>query len=80
MSEPSYSARELVRAAGFCILRASAGGVWERVDDHHRILWVGPDATELDLVEVAARYIEIPAQWRKLVDADRRRPRRRVAT
>lgn len=68
MPDP-YTARELVRAAGFTIRRVDEGGVRERVDRYRKILEVGPYATELDLVRAAAPYIVLPPQWRKLVDA-----------
>jgi hypothetical protein len=64
----SYSARELVRAAGYGIRRVAEGSVRVQVEsDGRRVLDVGPDATVLDLVTFAARHIVLPPAWRKWV-------------
>ena len=52
-----YSADELARAADFLVRRVPVGGVVERSEAGQRVLEIGPDATDDEIVRAAARYI-----------------------
>lgn len=63
-----YSALELARAAGFGVLRVPEGGVTARVTGGYRILEVGPDASDVEIVRIAARYSRrLPAAIRACI-------------
>jgi hypothetical protein len=60
-----YTAHELARAAGFVIRRVPTGGVVAREPAcGGRILELGPDATEIEIVRHACRFLVFPASTR----------------
>lgn len=58
------TAAELARAAGYAILHVSAGGLDVREDI--RLMRIGPDATDLDILRVAHRHLRGPAPVRSI--------------
>jgi hypothetical protein len=56
-----YTPRELARAAGYVLRSMPTGGAVERLlGDDVRILELGPDATDEEIVRLARRYLAGP--------------------
>lgn len=67
-----YTARMLARAAGFTVVTVNHGTVRAQHKDGSRILEIGPDATDEDILSHARPHLVFPADLRK------KRPGRRL--
>lgn len=70
MSHNALSAMELARLAGYTIRRENSGGLDIREDI--RLMTVGPDADELDILRAAHRHLVSPAYARPAAAAKKR--------
>lgn len=64
-----YTPLELARAAGYLIRRVPVGGAVAREYAFGRVLELGPDATDEEIVRIASRHLVMPPMTPALAKA-----------
>jgi hypothetical protein len=69
----AYTPHELARAAGYLIRRVPVGGAVGREYPFGRVLELGPDATDEEIVRIASAHLIMPRMTPALAKAERPR-------